>query len=334
MMLESWLNEAVAWLDAWASYTVIAVSLLIYGLTSLTLRVTEPTNLTDRLRLTHGMSSDSESQDDVVEYRATRLVLTSFRTASVIAMVIASMRAAVQLSDDGNLGVWLAVAIGAGIMVVLILMRAALNRVPVSCYSDIDVWLRPIYGLANLLGRVWPLKGLANAPNDDEENGESSSENTNDLLNVLHNLASKYKTAEDLMLRLPDVVAVDRENATLSDGVDKVMDGTLDEAGVMVVYEDSINNVVGTVSKSDILQQHIQQSRDGTDSELSLQGVFRLTKSQETDKVVAEFNGRREQTAVVEEDDGGVIGILTYNRLTFKLLSNGDTESDPDLTTG
>ena len=57
-MFESWLNEIVAWLDAWASYTVMAVSLLTYGLTSLTLRVTEPTNLTDRLRLTHGMSSD------------------------------------------------------------------------------------------------------------------------------------------------------------------------------------------------------------------------------------------------------------------------------------
>ena len=330
-MLENWLNEIVAWLDAWASYTVMAVSLLIYGLTSLTLRVTEPTNLTDRLRLTHGMSSDSESQDDVLEYRSTRLVLTSIRTASVIAMVIAAMRATLQLSDDSTLDVWLVSLIGAGIMVVLILMRSVLNRVPVSCYSDIDVWLRPLYGLAYLLGRAWPLKGLAVAPNEDEPNGESALETSDDLINVLHNVASKYKTAEDLMLRLPDIVAVDKENATLSECVNKVMDGTLDELGVLVIYEDSINNVVGTVSKFEVLRQHtLRRSKGDTASGLPLTPVFRLTKSQETDKVVAEFNSNPDNAAVVEEDDGGVVGMLTYERLSRKLLSLGDAESDTD----
>lgn len=335
MILESWMQEVATWLDAWWSWTVIAVGILIYGVTSLTLRVTEPTNLSERLRLTHGMAPNGGAQDDVVQYRSSRLVLTTFRTASVIAMVIASMRATVLLRDDGDLSGWLVALIGAAIMLVLILIRAALNRVPVSCYPDVQMWVKPISGLADLMGRAWPLKSLASAPTEDEANGESSSEATSDLINVLHNVASKYKTAEDLMLRLPDVVAVDKENATLSDCVNKVMDGTLDELGVLVVYQDSINNVVGTVSKLDVLQQHtLRKSKDDTASGLPLMPVFRLTKSQETDKVVAEFNAHPDKAAMVEEDDGGVVGILTYERLSRKLLSNGDAESVAEPVNG
>lgn len=327
-MFESWMQEVASWIEAWRSFTVIAVGLLLYGLTSLTLRVTEPTNLTERLRLTHGMSPSSGEQDDVVAYRSSRLVLTTFRTASVIAMVIASMRATVQLRQDGDLNLVLVALIGAVIMLVLILIRGALNRVPVSCYADVEMWVKPISGLATLLGRAWPLKRLSSSTNEYEANGDSPSENTNDLLNVLHNVASKYKTAEDLMQRLPDVVAIDQDRANLNSSVEMVMDGTLDESGVLVIYEDSINKVVGTVSKLDILQQRTRH-RNGADTgnELTWTNVFRLTKSQETAQVVAEFSGRTDKTAVVEDEDGGVVGILTFDRLMLNLLSNGDTDT-------
>lgn len=325
-MFESWLQEVASWIEAWRSLTVIAIGLLVYGLTSLTLRVTEPTNLTERLRLTHGMSPSSEEQDDVVVYRSSRLVLTTFRTASVIAMVIASMRATVQLRQDGDLNIVLVALIGAVIMIVLILIRGALNRVPVSCYADVEMWVKPISGLASLLGRAWPLKRLSSTANEYEANADSQSENTNDLLNVLHNVASKYKTAEDLMQRLPDVVAIDRDRANLNSSVKMVMDGTLDESGVLVIYEDSINKVVGTVSKLDILQQRTRDLSNGT--ELTWTSVFRLTKSQETAQVVAEFSGRTDKTAVVEDEDGGVVGILTFDRLMLNLLSNGDTDTE------
>ena len=52
--------------------------------------------------------------------------------------------------------------------------------------------------------------------------------------------------------------------------------------------------------------------------------VFALTTTQQVANVVKSFRGRTEYTAVVVAEDSKLEGILTYERLMRKLLSNGD----------
>ena len=315
-MLDGWLQ---VWLDAWPSWLAIAVSAWVYGLMTLTLRVSEPTGLTARLGLAQGRSSGTDGIDDAVSYLSTRMVLTSFRTASVIAIVVAAERGAQHVVGD-SLSLVAVSLIGVGILIGLIVMRAVLNRLADACYDDVAIWLAPISWLARQFGRILPLRRLASYANDEQPNSESMSEPADDLINVLHNLAANDVRASDLMLPLAEVVAVNERVCVGALG-DMMIRLDLD---TVVVYGRSVDDVRGTVSKSDVLQALREGIDDNASSEGILTQVFALTTTQQVANVVKSFRGRTEYTAVVVAEDSKLEGILTYERLMRKLLSNGD----------
>ena len=318
-MLNDWQETLSMVLDGWVAWTVLATSFLIYGLMTLTLRVSEPTGLSARLMLSSGQRGGGDAPDDVDTYRSMRMVLTSIRTASVISLVIAAILGVRELSV-GELNVVTMLGIGVGILLGLIVMRAMLNRLADGCFEDVAIWLAPISWSARKIGTILPLRRLASYATDDQSNGEPLSEPTSNVLNVLHNIAAEDLRASDLMQPLAEVVAV-KEQAGLGELSTMMINLDLD---LIVVYGDSIDEVRGTVSKADVLQSLRQGSSEDTTSEGIISPVFALTTTQHVANVVDSFRGRTDHLAVVIAEDSKLEGILTYDRLMRKLLSNGD----------
>lgn len=319
--MPDWLTDILMLFgDAWVAWVVVASSVLVYALMTLTLRASEPRELWQQMSLAHGQVSSDDSVDDVVDYRSMRIVLTTFRTASVMALVMGSMN--VVLSSGGELILGALLVLVCSITLGLIVLRALLNRLADACYDDVKMWLEPLAWSARKLGMLLPFRRFATYPYAERNGSESLSEHADDARTVARNLVADDVRVASVMVEVSEVVAV-RRGTRLGD-----VHGLLNDAEFVVVYDGSIDTVLGTVNELDILRALTRGASKDSSLYSVLRPVLQLTPTQQLAKAVAAFRDHEDEVGIVIGEDGKLFGTLTYGELMRSLFSNGDEHGE------
>ena len=307
--------------DDWLPWLVLVTSASVYGLMTLTLSVLQPQGLAAMLGMASTESSDNLNPGSAGDYRATRIVVTTIRSASFIAIVISAYRASLTLNTTANEMLVMAI-VSAAVLVGVITIRMLLNRMANSCYEDVKIWLAPIIWLARVIGRRLQLNRVANYMSDTESSGDATDEPVENVLNVLQNLSSKDLRADDFMVPISDMVAVNAD--TSLEDVINMMDQL--EIDTVVVYDQTIDEVLGTISKADVLQG-LRQS-NGEESPICRDwvsaSIFQVPVTQQVATLFDDFRDRMHDTAVMLDEDGKVAGILTFSNLMEQLLRDAN----------
>ncbi len=313
--------------DGWSTWAVLAGAVLVYGIMTLILRALEPQGLSERLGIAPADNGDEERSRWQSNYRSTRMVVTTVRTGSVIAVVIAALEAAQTLGEtEGRMLVMIVVA--AAVLFGVIVLRTLLNRLADSCYEDVEIWMSPLIWLAAGIGRLLRLNRVAEYIYETESPPDRQEEAGENVLNVLQNIASKDLRGKDLMQPLSETVAV-HHSTGLEDVADMMVE--LDLQNVLI-YGDTIDDVMGTVEKSKVLQALRDREHDPNITTASIvDEVFFLPVSQQVASLFSDFKDRVKQTAVMLDEVGMVAGTLTYDVMLRQLLKDGTVEDQPDM---
>ncbi len=306
--------------DYWLPWAVLVSSVIVYGLMTLALSVLQPQGLAAMLGMASTESSDDLNPGSAGDYRATRIVVTTIRSASFIGIVISAYHAAQTVYDPSN-ELMLPLIVAAAVLVGVITFRMALNRMASACYEDVKIWFAPIIWPARFIGRRLRLNRVANYMNDVDNSGDSPDEPVENVLNVLHNLSSKDLRADDVMLPISETVAV-HANTSLEDVVHMMDQLEIDD---VVVYDKTVDEVLGTIDRADALQG---LRENGSDSPVCREWIshstFPVPVTQQVATLFDEFSDRMDETAVMLDEEGKVAGILTFGNLMEQLLSDAN----------
>ena len=306
--------------DYWVPWAVLVGSVIAYGLMTLVLSVLQPQGLAAMLGMASTESSDDLNPGGAGDYRATRIVVTTLRSASFIGIIISAYHAAQTFYDPSN-ELMLSLIVAAAVLVGVITFRMALNRMASACYEDVKIWLAPIIWPARFIGRRLRLNRVANYMNDVDNSGDSPDEPVENVLNVLHNLSSKDLRADDVMLPISETVAV-HANTSLEDVVHMMDQLEIDD---VVVYDKTVDEVLGTIDRADALQG---LRENGSASPVCREWIshttFPVPVTQQVATLFDEFSDRMDETAVMLDEEGKVAGILTFGNLMEQLLSDAN----------
>ena len=302
--------------ESWLPWGVLACASIVYGLMTLTLSVLQPQGLAAMLGMASTESSDDLNPGSAGDYRATRIVVTTIRSASFIAIVISAYHAGRTVYSPGD-EVLLALIVAVAVLVGVITLRMVLNRMASACYEDVKIWLAPVIWPSRFIGRRLRLNRVASYMNDVESSGDTADEPVENVLNVLHNLSSKDLRADDFMIPISDTVAV-HADTTLEDVVQMMAQLSID---AVVVYDKTIDEVVGIINKADALQGLRESSgaapvcRDWVSA-----SIFPVPVTQQVATLFDDFRDRMHDTAVMLDEEGKVAGTLTFGNLMERLL--------------
>ena len=306
--------------DDWLPWVTLIGSIFVYGLMTLALSVLQPQGLAAMLGMASTESSDDLNPGSAGDYRATRIVVTTFRSASFIGIVISAYHAGKTLYEPSN-SLMLPLVVAVAVLVGVITFRMVLNRMASACYEDVKIWLAPIIWPARFIGRRLRLNRVANYMNDVDSSGEATDEPVENVLNVLHNLSSKDLRADDVMLPISETVAV-HADTPLEDIVNMMDQLTIDD---VVVYDKTVDEVLGTIDRADALQG---LRENGTASPVCREWIshstFPVPVTQQVATLFDEFSDRMDETAVMLDEEGKVAGILTFSNLMEQLLSDAN----------
>ena len=301
--------------EDWAPWLVLALSALAYGIMTLTLSVLQPQGLAAMLGMASTESSDL-NPGSVGDYRATRIVVTTIRSASFIGIVLSAYRAA-QTTFSVASEVWLMLVVAMAVLISVIAMRMMLNRMVSGCYEEVKIWLAPVIWPSRFIGRRLRLNRVASYRNDVESQGDANDEPVENVLNVLQNLSSKDLRADDFMVPISDTVAVHADTA-LEDVVQMMDQLSIDN---VVVYDKTVDEVLGTIHKAEALQG-LRQSGSGSPicRDWISASIFPVPVTQQVATLFDDFRDRMHETAVMLDEEGKVAGILTFGLLMEQLL--------------
>lgn len=304
--------------EDWLPWIALATSALIYGLMTLTLSVLQPQGLAAVLGMASTESSDDLNPGSAGDYRATRIVVTTVRSASFIAIVVSAYRAGMSVVTPGNDILLMAVVAGA-VLVGVITMRMALNRLASGCYEEVRIWLAPIIWPARFVGRRLKLNRVANYISDVESSSDATDEPVENVLNVLQNLSSKDLRADDFMMPISDTVAV-HADTNLEDVVHMMDQLDID---TIVVYDKTVDQVLGTINVAQALQG-LRRSEGDTPvcRDWVSESIFPVPVTQQVATLFDDFRDRMHDTAVMLDEEGKVAGILTFGNLMEQLLTD------------
>ena len=302
--------------ESWLPWVVLASASMVYGLMTLALSVLQPQGLAAMLGMASTESSDDLNPGSAGDYRATRIVVTTFRSASFIAIVISAYHAGRTVYLPEN-EVLLALIVAAAVLVGVITLRMVLNRMASACYEDVKIWLAPVIWPSRFIGRRLRLNRVANYMNDVESSGDTADEPVENVLNVLQNLSSKDLRADDFMIPISDTVAV-HADTTLEDVVQMMAQLSID---AVVVYDKTIDEVVGIINKADALQG-LRESNGGVPvcRDWVSTSIFPVPVTQQVATLFDDFRDRMHETAVMLDEEGKVAGTLTFGNLMERLL--------------
>ena len=304
--------------EDWLPWIALVASTMIYGLMTLSLSVLQPQGLAAVLGMASTESSDDLNPGSAGDYRATRIVVTTVRSASFIAIVVSAYRAGMSVVTPGNDILLMAVVAGA-VLVGVITMRMVLNRLASGCYEEVRIWLAPIIWPARFIGRRLKLNRVANYIADVESSSDATDEPVENVLNVLQNLSSKDLRADDFMVPVSDTVAV-QADTNLEDVV-HMMDRL--DIDTIVVYDKTVDEVLGTINTAQALQglRRSEGDRPVCRDWVSA-SIFPVPVTQQAATLFDDFRDRMHDTAVMLDEEGKVAGILTFGKLMEQLLTD------------
>ena len=310
--------------DDWLPLVALASSVFAYGLMTLTLSVLQPQGLAAMLGMASTESSGDLNPGSAGDYRATRIVVTTVRSASFIAIVISAYQAGRTLFAPSN-EIILMLCAAVAVLVGVITLRMALNRLASGCYEEVRIWLAPVIWPARFIGRRLQLNRVANYMADVESSGDSTDEPVENVLNVLQNLSSKDLRADDFMVPISDTVAVHAD--TVLEDVVHMMDQL--DIHTVVVYDKTVDEVLGTINKAEALQG-LRQSEGASPvcRDWVSASIFPVPVTQQVATLFDDFRDRMQETAVMLDEEGKVAGILTFGNLMEKLLTDASLTNE------
>ena len=122
------------------------------------------------------------------------------------------------------------------------------------------------------------------------------------------------KTAYDILTPRVDMVAID-----VSEENDKIRDIVMQERFSRIpVYEDSIDNIIGILHTRDYLEKLLDD--ETPDIRELIQPAYFIYRSKKLSSLLADFKYKRLHIAVVTDDYGGTLGIVTMEDLLEQLV--------------
>ena len=129
-------------------------------------------------------------------------------------------------------------------------------------------------------------------------------------------LAFDEKTAYDILTPRVDLTAIEEH-----DSVDKIREVILSERYSRIpVYRDSVDNIIGILHTRDYLEALL--TNDQPRLEDMLQSAYFIYRSKKLSAILADFKYKRLHIAVVTDDYGGTLGIVTMEDLLEQLVGD------------
>ncbi|MBK6524975.1 MAG: HlyC/CorC family transporter [Crocinitomicaceae bacterium] len=129
-------------------------------------------------------------------------------------------------------------------------------------------------------------------------------------------------TAEEIMVPRTKVIAIDLNDYN-SDTIDKMIDESFSR---IPCYEDSLDNITGIVHLKDILKA-MRKGGEVNVKEL-IAPVLLIPQNKRIGQLLKEFQSKRQQMAVVVDEYGGTIGIITMEDILEELVGEIQDEYD------
>ena len=124
------------------------------------------------------------------------------------------------------------------------------------------------------------------------------------------------KTAYDILTPRVDMTAIDVE-----DDPEKIKDIILTERYSRIpVYKDNIDNIIGVLHTRDYLEMLLKT--DEPDMYSLIQPAYFIYRSKKLSSILADFKYKRLHLAVVTDDYGGTLGIVTMEDLLEQLVGD------------
>ena len=124
------------------------------------------------------------------------------------------------------------------------------------------------------------------------------------------------KTAYDILTPRVDMTAIDVE-----DDPKKIKDIILTERYSRIpVYKDNIDNIIGVLHTRDYLEMLLKT--DAPDMYSLIQPAYFIYRSKKLSSILADFKYKRLHLAVVTDDYGGTLGIVTMEDLLEQLVGD------------
>ena len=124
------------------------------------------------------------------------------------------------------------------------------------------------------------------------------------------------KTAYDILTPRVDMTAIDVE-----DDPEKIKDIILTERYSRIpVYKDNIDNIIGVLHTRDYLEMLLKT--DAPDMYSLIQPAYFIYRSKKLSSILADFKYKRLHMAVVTDDYGGTLGIVTMEDLLEQLVGD------------
>ena len=124
------------------------------------------------------------------------------------------------------------------------------------------------------------------------------------------------KTAYDILTPRVDMTAIDVE-----DDPEKIKDIILTERYSRIpVYKDNIDNIIGVLHTRDYLEMLLKT--DAPDMYSLIQPAYFIYRSKKLSSILADFKYKRLHVAVVTDDYGGTLGIVTMEDLLEQLVGD------------
>ena len=95
------------------------------------------------------------------------------------------------------------------------------------------------------------------------------------------------------------------------------------------VFKDSLDNVLGILTVHDLLKLIHREQQPGTLNELKYQAVILVPKTKPISKLFEEFQKRRQHIAIVVDEHGHTVGLVTMEDILEEIV--GDIADEQDL---
>lgn len=152
-------------------------------------------------------------------------------------------------------------------------------------------------------------------------------------IEMIHNIFEfNDKTVEEIVTHRKDIVAL-----SASAKKEEILQKAVDEKySRFPVYEDSIDNIIGILHIKDLLKYIIKENGD-----IPLRSIVRkpyfVPLSKKTDELFGELQKLKQHMAIVVDEYGGIIGLVTMEDLIEEImgsiLDEYDEEETPDIQT-
>lgn len=129
-------------------------------------------------------------------------------------------------------------------------------------------------------------------------------------------------TAEEIMVPRTKVIAIDLNDYN-AETIDKIIDESFSR---IPCYEDSLDNITGIVHLKDILKA-MRKGGEVNVKEL-IAPVLLIPQNKRIGQLLKEFQSKRQQMAVVVDEYGGTIGIITMEDILEELVGEIQDEYD------